>query len=50
MGGLECVITGITDEFKTFFKSKKHGRECFMFFCVLISFLIGIINVTRVSH
>ncbi|CAL8069862.1 unnamed protein product [Orchesella dallaii] len=47
MGGLECVITGITDEFKTFFKKKKHGRECFMFFCVLISFLIGIINVTR---
>ncbi|ODN05149.1 Sodium-dependent dopamine transporter [Orchesella cincta] len=47
MGGLECVITGITDEFKTFFKKKKHGRECFMFFCVLISFLIGMINVTR---
>jgi hypothetical protein len=48
MGGLECVITGITDEFKVWFKRWKHGREIFMFVIVFISFLISIINVTRV--
>ncbi|CAG7825332.1 unnamed protein product [Allacma fusca] len=47
MGGLECVITGIMDEFKSWFRRKKHSREWFMFVCVLGSFLISIINVTR---
>ncbi|XP_035703379.1 sodium-dependent noradrenaline transporter isoform X1 [Folsomia candida] len=47
MGGIECVVTGITDEFKAWFKRWKFGREVFTFFIVFISFLISIINVTR---
>jgi len=49
MGGLECVITGITDEFKKWFRQKKHRKEWFKVGVVLSSFLISIINITRVS-
>lgn len=49
MGGMECVITGLMDEFHGFFKSKKHSREIFTFCAVAVSFSIALVNVTPVS-
>lgn len=46
MGGLECVITGLMDEFCTFFKGKKFSRELFTFGAILVSFSVALINVT----
>lgn len=49
MGGLECVITGLMDEFSSFFKKRKYSREIFTFIVILVSFSVGMINVTPVS-
>ncbi|EEB13194.1 tryptophan transporter, putative [Pediculus humanus corporis] len=46
MGGMECVITGLMDEFHHFFKSIKFSREIFTFCAVTVSFSIALINVT----
>lgn len=50
MGGLECVITGLMDEFKELFKDMKHAREKFTFCAVCFSFCIACINVTPVKQ
>lgn len=50
MGGLECVITGLMDEFNYFFKQFKHAREIFTLIVILLSFSVGVINVTPVSY
>lgn len=49
MGGLECVITGLMDEFSIFFKEKKYAREIFTLIVILTSFSVALINVTPVS-
>lgn len=49
MGGLECVITGLMDEFSIFFKKKKYSREIFTLIVILTSFSVALINVTPVS-
>lgn len=49
MGGLECVITGLMDEFSGFFKKRKWPRERFTFAVIGISFCVALINVTPVS-
>ncbi|XP_023333623.1 sodium-dependent dopamine transporter isoform X2 [Eurytemora carolleeae] len=46
MGGLECVITGVMDEFKEFFHKHKISREIFTGFVVFFSFLVAIVCVT----
>ncbi|RZB41562.1 SNF domain containing protein, partial [Asbolus verrucosus] len=46
MGGLECVITGLMDEFTTFFKTRRHSREIFTLGVIIVSFSIALINVT----
>ncbi|VVC45716.1 Hypothetical protein CINCED_3A009569 [Cinara cedri] len=46
MGGLECVITGLMDEFSGFFKNRKWPRERFTFAVISISFCVALINVT----
>ncbi|TRY61820.1 hypothetical protein TCAL_04386 [Tigriopus californicus] len=46
MGGLECVITGLLDEFETTFKKLKINREIFTFIVVFISFLVALSCVT----
>ncbi|KAL0277756.1 UNVERIFIED_CONTAM: hypothetical protein PYX00_004932 [Menopon gallinae] len=46
MGGMECIITGIMDEFHSFFKVSKYSREIFTFCAVTISFSIALVNVT----
>ncbi|XP_050505352.1 sodium-dependent dopamine transporter-like [Diabrotica virgifera virgifera] len=46
MGGLECVITGLMDEFSSFFKNKKYSREIFTLAIILCSFCVALINVT----
>jgi len=46
MGGLECVITGIMDEFKTFFQRHNISREIFTGLVVFSSFLVAIVCVT----
>ncbi|XP_025408814.1 sodium-dependent noradrenaline transporter-like [Sipha flava] len=46
MGGLECVITGLMDEFNGFFKKQKWPRERFTFAVIGISFCVALINVT----
>lgn len=45
MGGLECVITGLMDEFSVYFKWK-NSREIFTFIVILMSFSVALINVT----
>lgn len=49
MGGLECVITGLMDEFSSFFKGHKYSREIFTFAVILVSFSVALINVTPVT-
>jgi SNF family Na+-dependent transporter len=46
MGGLECVITGLMDEYTAFFKSWKHSREIFTLGVIIVSFSVALINVT----
>nr|CAH7712386.1 unnamed protein product [Callosobruchus chinensis] len=46
MGGLECVITGLMDEFSDFFKGKKYAREIFTLGIIIMSFSVALINVT----
>ncbi|KAF5274143.1 hypothetical protein FQR65_LT04541 [Abscondita terminalis] len=46
MGGLECVITGIMDEFSTFFKEIRFAREAFTLGIIIMSFSVAIINLT----
>ncbi|KAK6622530.1 hypothetical protein RUM44_002342 [Polyplax serrata] len=46
MGGMECVITGLMDEFHNFFKGNKHSREIFTLCAVTVSFSIALVNVT----
>nr|XP_018904109.1 PREDICTED: sodium-dependent noradrenaline transporter-like [Bemisia tabaci]XP_018904110.1 PREDICTED: sodium-dependent noradrenaline transporter-like [Bemisia tabaci] len=45
MGGMECVITGIMDEF-FHDKRRERAREVFAFCAILVSFLVAIVNVT----
>ncbi|CAB4065323.1 SLC6A2 [Lepeophtheirus salmonis] len=42
MGGLECVITGIMDEFKETFRKYNISRELFTAFIVFSSFLVAL--------
>ncbi|KAH1000895.1 hypothetical protein HUJ04_013166 [Dendroctonus ponderosae] len=49
MGGLECVITGLMDEFSSFFRQRKYAREIFTLIVILTSFSVALINVTPVS-
>ncbi len=46
MGGLECVITGILDEFKDFFKRHRISREAFTGLVVFSSFLVALSCIT----
>ncbi|XP_060516213.1 sodium-dependent noradrenaline transporter-like [Cylas formicarius] len=46
MGGLECVITGLMDEFSVFFRQRKFTREIFTFIVIMMSFSVAMINVT----
>ncbi|XP_050293388.1 sodium-dependent noradrenaline transporter-like [Anthonomus grandis grandis] len=46
MGGLECVITGLMDEFSVLFREKKYAREVFTLVVILMSFSVALINVT----
>jgi len=50
MGGLECVITGLMDEFSGLFKKRKWSRERFTFGVIGVSFCVALINVTPVNH
>jgi len=49
MGGLECVITGLTDEFHEIFAKNRVSREVFTAFVVFSSFLIALSCVTPVK-
>lgn len=48
MGGLECVITGLMDEFSSYFRNRKYAREIFTLVIIITSFSIALINVTPV--
>ena len=50
MGGLECVITGLMDEFEPTFKRFKIGREAFTGFIVFFSFFVALFCVTPVRN
>ncbi|GAB6020696.1 hypothetical protein CHUAL_003365 [Chamberlinius hualienensis] len=47
MGGLESVITGIKDEFHSFFSKFRFSREIFTAVIMVVSFLVSITNLTR---
>lgn len=49
MGGMECVITGLMDEFHDFFHGRKYAREVFTLCAVCVSFSVALVNVTPVS-
>ena len=49
MGGLECVITGLMDEFKPTFDRWGITREIFTGMIVGVSFLVALGCVTPVS-
>ena len=49
MGGLECVITGLMDEFKDFFNRWNINREMFTGMIVSVSFVVALCCVTPVS-
>ena len=49
MGGLECVITGLMDEFKDFFNRWHINREMFTGMIVSVSFVVALCCVTPVS-
>jgi len=46
MGGLECVITGLMDEYQEFFRRRGISREVFTGFVVFSSYLVAITCVT----
>lgn len=46
MGGLECVITGLMDEFKPFFNKHHINREMFTGIIVFVSFFVALSCVT----
>lgn len=46
MGGLECVITGLMDEFKSFFDRCHINREMFTGIVITVSFLVALSCVT----
>ena len=48
MGGMECVITGIMDEFRDFFRQHRYSREIFTLTMVGISYCVAISNITKV--
>ena len=48
MGGLECVITGLMDEFKSFFDKFNINREVFTGMVIMVSFLVALSCVTPV--
>ncbi|KAG1674786.1 Sodium-dependent noradrenaline transporter [Nymphon striatum] len=51
MGGLECVVTSIMDEYKPFLKRFKYSREIFTGIIFVISYTVALPNVTQVcSH
>ena len=50
MGGLECVITGLMDEFCDFFHKRKITREMFTGIVVFSSFLVALSCVTPVIN
>lgn len=49
MGGLECVITGLLDEFKDFFEKYRVSREAFTGVVVFSSFLVALSCITPVT-
>ena len=49
MGGLECVITGLMDEFKTLFEKLHINREMFTGMVITVSFLVALSCVTPVK-
>jgi solute carrier family 6 noradrenalin transporter-like protein 2 len=49
MGGMECVITGLMDEFHSFFQGRRFAREIFTLGAAVVSFSIALINVTPVG-
>ena len=49
MGGLECVITGLMDEYKETFRKRGISREMFTGFVVVCSYVVAIMCVTPVS-
>ena len=49
MGGMECVITGLMDEFHSFFHGRRFAREIFTLGAATVSFSIALINVTPVG-
>ena len=50
MGGLECVITGLMDEFKWLFTKYRIRREAFTAVIVFTSFLVALSCVTPVCN
>ncbi|PNF19249.1 Sodium-dependent noradrenaline transporter [Cryptotermes secundus] len=46
MGGMECVITGLMDEFHSFFHGRRFAREIFTLGAATVSFSVALINVT----
>ena len=50
MGGLECVITGLMDEFKSIFDRYHISRELFTGIVVFVSFFVALSCVTPVSQ
>ena len=49
MGGMECVITGVMDEFQPLLKKWRYSREVFTFSATFVSFLVSITNITKVT-
>ena len=49
MGGLECVITGLMDEFRDTFRRRGISREMFTGFVVFFSFIMASTCVTPVK-
>ena len=50
MGGLECVITGLMDEFRDTFRRRGISREMFTGFVVFFSFIMASTCVTPVKY
>ena len=49
MGGLECVITGLMDEYQDAFRKRGISREMFTGFVVFSSYIVAITCVTPVT-
>jgi hypothetical protein len=49
MGGMECVITGLMDEFHSFFQGRRFARELFTLGAAAVSFSVALVNVTPVG-